>query len=527
MSVDQKVKKASIAWVTVRKIVQAVSLLAFFVLFILLVKGVQLGNTNQADAAAFPLRLDPLVVLSQLLASRTFLIGSSAALIVILLTLLFGRVWCGWLCPLGTLLDWFPIRRWEGKRARVSDSWRRGKYILLLTILISALFTNLTLLVFDPLTILYRTLSTAVWPALDQLITSGEAALFKISFLGPAVSRFDSGVRRVLLPTIPVFYRYAWLNALFFLGIIGLNGLAPRFWCRYLCPLGGMLGLISKGAVVKCQIEEASCTSCQLCEPVCPTEAIRGGENSRCDHSECIMCLRCQEECSQGAVSFPLQPSLSAWHEFDPGRREAVTALGAALVGLGLFQSARPAQRPHPQLIRPPGTLGNDFLSQCVRCGECLAACPTGAIQLSLGESGLEGVWTPILIPRLGYCDYSCHACGQACPVEAIPPLSLEEKREQVIGKAYLDHDRCLAWADNTDCIVCEEMCPLPEKAITLREAEFVDEQGSQRFIQQPYVNRDLCIGCGICEYQCPVPGEAAIRVYTPDPSRCGSSGYF
>ena len=524
---ERRQKTISIPWVTIRKIIQAVSLLVFLVLFILLVKGVQLGNSASADAAAFPLRLDPLVILAQSLASRTFLIGSSAVLIVLILTLLFGRVWCGWLCPLGTLLDWMPIRNWEERNVRVGDGWRRVKYVLLLTILLSAFFSNLTLLIFDPLTILYRTFSTAVWPALDQLITSGEAILYRISFMGPAISRFDSVVRRLFLPTIPVYYRYAWLNAFFFLGIIGLNGVASRFWCRYLCPLGGLLGLISKGAVVKCQIEEETCTSCQRCEPVCPTGAIRSEETSRCDHSECIMCMRCQNECSQGAVTFPVRPSLSAWHEFDPGRREAVTALGASLVGLGLFQAARPARRPHPHLVRPPGTLGKDFLDQCVRCGECLAACPTGAIQLSLGESGLEGLWTPILIPRLGYCDYSCHACGQACPVEAIPPLSLQEKRQQIIGKAYIDHDRCLAWADNTDCIVCEEMCPLPDKAITLQEFEFQDEEGNQRVIMQPYVDRDLCIGCGICEYQCPIAGEAAIRVYTPDPSRCGSNGYL
>jgi ferredoxin len=88
-----------------------------------------------------------------------------------------------------------------------------------------------------------------------------------------------------------------------------------------------------------------------------------------------------------------------------------------------------------------------------------MRVCPTGALQPALSEAGLEGLWTPILLPRLGYCDFACNACGVVCPTQAIPLLSLEEKRQQVIGKAYIDENRCLAWADHIDCIVCEEMC--------------------------------------------------------------------
>ena len=117
-------------------------------------------------------------------------------------------------------------------------------------------------------------------------------------------------------------------------------------------------------------------------------------------------------------------------------------------------------------------------------------------------------------MPRAGYCDYSCNACGQICPVQAIPPLSLEEKREQVIGKAYIDENRCIAWVDREDCIVCEEMCPVPDKAIVLQEAQLLNSDGEPVTVQQPHVVRERCIGCGICEYKCPVSGEAAIRVY-------------
>jgi NAD-dependent dihydropyrimidine dehydrogenase PreA subunit len=141
-------------------------------------------------------------------------------------------------------------------------------------------------------------------------------------------------------------------------------------------------------------------------------------------------------------------------------------------------------------------------------------ACPTSALQPALSETGVEGLWTPVIVARLGYCDYSCNTCGAICPVEAIPFLPLEEKRLQVIGKAYIDEQRCIAWADHIDCIVCEEMCPVPEKAVQIRELETVNEAGEKTVTKVPYVIRDRCIGCGICEYKCPVNGEGAIRVF-------------
>ena len=144
--------------------------------------------------------------------------------------------------------------------------------------------------------------------------------------------------------------------------------------------------------------------------------------------------------------------------------------------------------------------------------------CPTSGLQpasppspQSWGEA--EGIWSPRLIPRLGYCDYGCNACGQICPSGAIPPLSLAEKRTKIIGLAVVDRDRCLPWASAIPCIVCEEMCPTPEKAIRLEEIPSTNSNGEIVMLQQPYVLKDLCIGCGICEYRCPLVGEAAIRV--------------
>jgi ferredoxin len=289
--------------------------------------------------------------------------------------------------------------------------------------------------------------------------------------------------------------------------------LVPRFWCRYLCPLGALLGLLSKVSILRRTVNE-HCTQCQACARVCPTGTIEAERGFASDSGECTMCLDCLAVCPHEAVDFRRHRSLAEWRDYDPTRRQALLALGTAAAGISLFRSDLVARRDHPHLIRPPGAAENNLLSKCIRCGECSRACPTSAIQPALVEAGLEGLWTPLLVPRIGYCDYSCNACGQVCPVRAIPPLSLEEKRQQVIGKAYIDRNRCIPWADEQPCGVCEEMCPLPGKAIELEELQAQDARGEPFTLQRPRVIRERCIGCGICEYQCPLNGPAAIQVY-------------
>ena len=497
-------------WITARKVVQYLSLIIFLVLFVLSARGGLAGSLVN-----FPMRLDPLAMLSHLLASRTFLVGSSLALLTIILTLVFGRAWCGWLCPLGTTLDIFSLKHWRGKRQEPPEAWRSVKYALLLTILVAALFGNLTLLVLDPLTIIFRTLTVSIWPAVDQIVTAVETSLYNIPFMAGTISTVDGMLRPVILPPEPVYYRDAVLFAAVFLGVILLNLAAPRFWCRYLCPLGALLGLISKVSLFRRQVGE-DCKGCVLCEKVCPTGTINPEKSYASDPSECTMCLDCLEVCPRSSIAFtpglklpngtPMTPTAARrwWLSARPSLPWRFSAAALLPSGRRRIWSGR------------RGTRENDLLSKCVRCAECMRACPTGGLQPAVTEAGLEGFWTPVLIPRLGYCDYSCNACGQVCPVQAIPPLALEDKRNQVIGKAYINQNRCLAWSDHIPCIVCEEMCPLPEKAIQLQESQNIDQQGNPITLQLPSVLRERCIGCGICEYKCPVNGEAAIRVYVP-----------
>jgi len=200
----------------------------------------------------------------------------------------------------------------------------------------------------------------------------------------------------------------------------------------------------------------------------------------------------------------------------DLGRRAVLAAGLGGLAGSLLFSIHPQASRRtfNPALIRPPGSLPEaEFLAKCIRCGECMKVCPTNVIQPASLEGGLEGAWTPVMKMTIGYCEFECNLCSQVCPTHAIEQIIVEKKQKIKIGLAYIDKNRCLPWAYARPCIVCEEHCPTPKKAIWLEEVEVMNIQGERVRVKQPHVEPDLCTGCGICESKCPVRGEAAVRV--------------
>jgi ferredoxin len=185
----------------------------------------------------------------------------------------------------------------------------------------------------------------------------------------------------------------------------------------------------------------------------------------------------------------------------------------------------------NPGLVRPPGSAPeNDFLARCIRCGQCMRVCPNNALHPTLLEAGFEGLWTPFLVARIGYCEPSCTLCGEVCPTGAIAELTQAEKigdKERPpnrIGTAFIDRGRCLPWAMATSCIVCEEWCPTAPKSIYLREETAYDSSGNAVTVKRPYVDPELCTGCGACEYACPVADKAAIRITAVGESRSSNN---
>ncbi|HUV16125.1 MAG TPA: 4Fe-4S dicluster domain-containing protein [Pelolinea sp.] len=490
--------------------------IAFFALFmILFVQAVYLGESPLPSD--FFYRFDPLIAATAMLAGRTLIAGLLYSLVTIALSILFGRVWCGWICPFGSVLEWFSPKI---SRGNVPNKLRTVKFLAFFTLIFAALLGNQSAAFLDPISILTRSMTTAIWPGLRLLVIGLEGFLYRFDALWPVLDLINQdvllpifqGIESVFIAALPIF--------LFFVIVLGLNHLAERFWCRYLCPLGGFLGLTSRLAVFRREVN-ADCIACGKCVTACPTGTVNADKNFESDPAECTMCFDCADICTVNAIHFPAH--LPKWEPaegqaYDPLRRQVLLTAVGALGGVALA-GIEPIQRRQPdRLIRPPGATLTDFTTMCMRCGECVRVCPTQGLQPNLLEGGWQNIFTPRLVPRLGYCSYNCDACIRTCPTGAIPSISREEKQITPIGLASINTDRCLPWAYDTLCSVCEEMCPLPDKAITLEEVDVPTNDGGMMTIFRPKVNRELCIGCGLCEYHCPVGGEAAIQVQSlPD----------
>jgi polyferredoxin len=434
------------AWKRLRQTVQILALLLFLAIFIY--TNAQRPQRFWADLFS---RLDPLLMLTATLAGRVLVSGAALVGITVVLTLLFGRVWCGWICPLGTVLEWLRPRRSRHKPP--PQQWRAIKYLLLFAILVAAFLGNQTLIILDPITILNRTLTTAIWPALRYAIAEIEIVLYQFPALwGPLDAVHGAVVQPVFQEVQPVF-TLAALVAFLFVALVALNWWAERFWCRYLCPLGGLLGLLSKLSIVRREVSD-ECAQCARCIHQCPTDTIDPRDNYRSDPAECIVCFDCLTDCTRAGIGFrwhlpgwmPVNNRVARWRparwrEYDPTRRQALVAMGASVAGVALF-GAEPIRQHQPAtMIRPPGADLDDFSALCVRCGACIRVCPTQGLQPSFLEGGIQNVLTPRLVPRLGYCSFACNACGQVCPTGAIPNLELVvQHRSESLPALGLQH---------------------------------------------------------------------------------------
>jgi len=528
-------------WKQIRRGCQILGLIVFLVLF-------RLTDYSGSDTIPYAVniffRIDPLVGACVTLATRSFIHLLWPCLVMVVLTLIFGRFFCGWICPLGTLIDMAGHGFKTGQKTSPAPmaNLRFLKYAILVLVLISSLFSIQLLGLVDPFALLVRGMAFGVDPVFNFLVTGVFDGIY---LSGPAwLSDYTEPVYELLksfvLPHKQSFFYLSFLSFFLLAGIMILEIIDKRFWCKNLCPLGALLALLSKISIFRRRPIQA-CEGCHLCEKKCPMNAfepspiemlsnkMRSNEklsngkvakgNMAIDAKyrfmgeECTLCMDCIGYCPRKITGFgfgmPEKPM-----SVDIGRRQLVTA-GLAGVFLPVLSRTNAQQKmPDNDLIRPPGAMEElDFLATCIRCGECMKVCITNGLQPLGIEKGLEPLFTPILVPRLGYCEFNCTLCSQVCPTQAIESLPREKKHAFVMGTAWFDKNRCLPHAEKISCIVCEEHCPVHNKAIQFDEVKSRGANGEILLLKLPRVVADRCVGCGICEHVCPVQGEAAIRV--------------
>jgi len=604
------------------------------------------------------MELDPLVGLGTLLSTGTLYRGLIWGVLTLVLTIFLGRFFCGWLCPMGTLqhVIGYAAHRLKPAGTKVRLNRYRSaqviKYWILFLFLAAAGAELISRTLFLPKThpLLFLCLMTAaaVFAARTRgsmggrrrgsavpmgvlLISLWLLVMFPSSGKWIQVASLQTGWldplpllhRSVNLVLIPLFdgslahlsvtqryYQGAWVIGTIGLAALGFSLLIPRFYCRYICPLGALFGLFSRFAIWRIGKSKEDCRGCLTCERNCegacgPSETIR--------IHECILCMNCRETCRDGSIGYRRFPSTAGEiSRPDLTRRALVVTLVSGVASVPMMRlSGGTAANWSPRLVRPPGALAEkDFLKRCLKCGQCMRICPTNVIQPAGLLAGVEGIWTPVLNFRIGSsgCQLNCIACGHVCPSAAIRRLSLDEKLGRGtyashgpirLGTAFVDRGRCLPWAMDTPCIVCQENCPVSPKAIIVREvhvpitsgkefrvrradADAIEMDGEplipDRFatgdyfcrrpttpnaevrrivantadrlllagspgwastpetgelidilirLQQPYVDPQQCIGCGICEHECPVRGRRAIRVTAENETRNPANMFF
>ena len=484
---------------------------------------------------ALPPRVGHWLAAAQFVPSLVALVtGTSLALgavIILVATLAAGRVYCSAICPLGILQDilarvaaWIPGRRKPLRRYAPPFNWLRQAVFWAAVAGVAAGWAGFTLAVLDPYSNFGRIASGLFRP----LLTLANNAI-----VGPANALGLTGLYRV-----EPHWADAWvlhLPVLLLVLLVVLVVWRGRLYCNTLCPVGTLLGWFARQAAFRLEIDKSACTKCAACLRVCKAQCIEL-RSGAIDFSRCVACYDCVAACDHDGIGYRL-----AWRRRrptpaskladpavpgavpDPARRAfivgAATAIAVSLGAGARLRAAPPAPDHHRpesgddrragagdylRVVCPPGSGSIDrFLDRCTACQLCVSACLTHVLQPTWADYGFAGLMKPRMDYTTAFCNYDCRICGEVCPSGAITLLDLAEKQVTQIGEAHFDEKKCIVAVKGTDCAACSEHCPT--------KAVYTIPYGDN--LRLPTVNRDLCIGCGACEYACPVRPEKAITV--------------
>lgn len=508
--------------------VRILSQIFFFALFVFSIWATWTSRIGGYAVSRF-LEMDPLVAITTILSTGYIYGYLGWALGIILLTLLFGRVFCNWICPYGTLhqfIGWlFNIHNSKNRiqQNRYHDL-QYLKFGILIVFCIMASLGALQIGILDPIVLMYRGFTTFVAPASDMLV---DTVASKAGLNGPYLDNFK------FAPGVAsrIFVGSFWVG-LFFLAFIGLNLWKPRFFCRFLCPLGALLGVFSRYSLFRINRIVDRCTDCNLCLNRCEGAA---DPQSQVRLSECFSCMNCLDDCPEDALQFTMVglDKQQVVTKPDLSKRRLLFASVTGVVAFPLLKNNGLASDENfsPKMIRPPGSVAEpEFLEKCIKCDQCINACPTNVLQpATFKEGGFEALWTPVMNFKIRHCQLKCTLCSEVCPTGAIRKISVAEKlgkgeyTEQGpvrLGTAYIDTTRCLPWGHQVPCVVCEEVCPVSPKAIQTIDEEVKDVFHNKVVLNKPFIVPDLCIGCGICESECPVQDQPAVYITAIGESR-------
>ncbi len=431
--------------------------------------------------------------------------------IVSVLTLLFGRIYCSHLCPLGTLQDiiiWFGKRKYKHRKFPFQKTNYFFHYsITVSTILLAIAGSAILLDLFEPFSNYGRMLSSLVRPV---IIYGNNVVAMLIS------STNIFGISEITLPGITLWN--ISLPLVFFVMIVGLSLWRGRIFCNVLCPVGGILSLVSRISLYKITIQNPACIDCGLCERVCRSQCIDSVKKT-VDFAACVGCFDCLGSCPTDGMGYAFQRRSTTTSKYtrkeESDRRMVLMSLSTVFIDstnlkaiTGSFQSSasRYAETKTKPVVPPGGISQDHFESYCTSCHLCISSCPTKVLQPSFLEYGFAGIHQPTMDYNVSYCNYDCTICGEVCPTGAIQKLVQQDKKLVQLGKVTFIKEDCIVEIKKKDCGACSEHCPT--KAVTMVPYE------GKLFL--PQIENDYCIGCGACEHACPTTPRKAIYI-TPN----------